>query len=147
MIPNDPPLTPVCTSHVKQSQPSTSLTDAGARTDQNDCTERKAADPHSRWSFGDSGSDEIDAKPTKPSHEASTESSSGPHDRFIDVNGCLKWFLKNGLTYVLALITLMMTAIALWPATDAKDEGDLANALSVWTAKKDFIEFCAVKVS
>ncbi|KAI9674939.1 MAG: hypothetical protein M1822_009001 [Bathelium mastoideum] len=144
---NDPPQTGVSASHAEQSLPSTSPADTQAHTGRNDCLERTPAEPSSRSSLEDVWSDEIGAKQTNSSDEASTKSSSGPRDRFFDVKGCLKWFSQNGLTYALALTTLIMTAVALWPATDAKDEGDLANALSVWTAKKDFIEFCADQVS
>ncbi|KAI9652997.1 MAG: hypothetical protein M1821_007750 [Bathelium mastoideum] len=142
MILNDLPQTRVSASHAEQSLPSTSPADTEAHTGRNDCPERTPAEPSSR-SLEDIWSDEIGAKQTNSSDEASTESSSGPRVRFFDVNRCLKWFSQNGLTYALALTTLIMTAVALWPATDAKNEGDLANALSVWTAKKDFIVFCA----
>ncbi|KAL9088069.1 MAG: hypothetical protein Q9165_006410 [Trypethelium subeluteriae] len=41
---------------------------------------------------------------------------------------------------------LVLTALAIWPAISAKNDGHLSEELAVWEAKKDFIEFCTGNV-
>ena len=48
--------------------------------------------------------------------------------------------------YLLAIFRLIVATVALWPTFVAKDEGNLADEYAAWTAKKDFLEFCADKV-
>ncbi|KAI9712296.1 MAG: hypothetical protein M1820_001509 [Bogoriella megaspora] len=54
--------------------------------------------------------------------------------------------LNKGFTYVLGPAMLIIAAVTFWPTLAAKGEGKLANEYAAWTARKDFLEFCADKV-
>ncbi|KAI9692666.1 MAG: hypothetical protein M1820_009460 [Bogoriella megaspora] len=58
--------------------------------------------------------------------------------------GAQFWLSTNKwVTFLLGLAMFALTVFAIWISLKSKDDGHLSEKYAAWTAKKDFIEFCA----
>ncbi|KAF2232983.1 hypothetical protein EV356DRAFT_516918 [Viridothelium virens] len=78
------------------------------------------------------------------SNVAGTTVSKDETHRFSKAMIIAKYWkpLTGFFAFAATSIMLVLTALAVWPAIVAKNEGHLSEELAVWEAKKDFIEFC-----
>ncbi|KAL9069519.1 MAG: hypothetical protein Q9157_006127 [Trypethelium eluteriae] len=50
---------------------------------------------------------------------------------------------RKGLLYLVGPATLIIAVLTLWPTIASNVDGETSEALALWTAKKDFLEYCA----
>ncbi|KAI9652996.1 MAG: hypothetical protein M1821_007749 [Bathelium mastoideum] len=51
--------------------------------------------------------------------------------------------IQQCFKYTVGPTMLVLAVVTLWPTIASKADGDASKALAIWTAKKDFLEYCA----